>query len=575
MRSSLVASALVITGLVGLGYAAVEARGVLAEREAIVASAREDARQRATETAREVGEILTRSGAAAELSDEVVRVLVERVPALRPTETGYAMLATGDGRVVHHPVATVAKRRPHVDEVANAQQKALVKEAFDRLRRGEGSRFATDNQISGQHTWFFVEPIPGTDHAVVLARIAEEVRLDPVRRRRGIVRAAIAGIIGAAILLALTAAAIFRKRRRARVLWIWSFACAALLLGGTALIRQVVHREALIEDEKQVAVVDAAGVEAALGATRGRRTPVGIAVRSLEITGPGEAVVSGVLWQRFDSTSDGNEPPGLTFVDASRASLQQAYRRREGAVEIVGWRFSATLRQRIDPRRYPLDHGHVSLRLAPSDQSLGVVLVPDFAVYPITSPSARPGLAPALRVPGWTVESSSFAYAPSELSSVLGGSSDASDLTAPELRFRIELRRGLLNPLVTLWLPMLLVLSLLFVVVLTASWEKERSDLFGFNPAGVIRLATGFFFVVLVAHIHLRNSLEADELVFMEWCYITVYLVLVLVSVHALLLKSERVRWRWLRWEDGLAVKLGYWPLVFGLQLAVTLAYFF
>ena len=97
----------------------------------------------------------------------------------------------------------------------------------------------------------------------------------------------------------------------------------------------------------------------------------------------------------------------------------------------------------------------------------------------------------------------------------------------------------------------------------------------GFNPSGVMRVGSALFFIVLLAHIQLRSTIQVQQVVFMEYIYFVVYLAILLVSLHTFLFSLERYNKGRLGYRNGLVQKLFYWPLLSGALLLVTVFHFY
>jgi hypothetical protein len=119
------------------------------------------------------------------------------------------------------------------------------------------------------------------------------------------------------------------------------------------------------------------------------------------------------------------------------------------------------------------------------------------------------------------------------------------------------------------------VLLLLFAALMTATSDEDKSKIIGFNPSGVVRLCSALFFVVLLAHIQLRNTINVQEIMFLEYFYFSVYLAILLVPLHAFLFFMARSKFWILEYDDSLFFKLLYWPLILGFQFVVTAVFFY
>ena len=254
-----------------------------------------------------------------------------------------------------------------------------------------------------------------------------------------------------------------------------------------------------------------------------------------------------------------------------RAS-EKAYRREEGEELTVGWYIEATIRQQLDLSRYPLDHGDVSIRLWHRDFERNVALVPDLASYAATNPTALPGLAEGVSLSGWVMTASFFDYRRRSYNTDLGIPGAVGEGSFPELHFNITIKRSLINVVLTNGIPLLVVLLLLFAVLLSSTRDADQSKLLGFNPSSVVRLGSGLFFVVVLAHIQLRNTIPLQQIMLLEYSYFIVYLTILAVVVHSFVFFRRRPKLRVVEYEDSLIVKLLYWPVILGIQFAATAA---
>ncbi len=116
---------------------------------------------------------------------------------------------------------------------------------------------------------------------------------------------------------------------------------------------------------------------------------------------------------------------------------------------------------------------------------------------------------------------------------------------------------------------------MLFAIVAAATKDQSESELAGFSPSAVMRICSALFFVVLLAHIQLRQTIQVHEIVYLEYIYLTVYLVVLLTSIHTFLFLLKRFSIPLVEYENSLIIKLLFWPVVLGLQFAITAVFFY
>lgn len=144
----------------------------------------------------------------------------------------------------------------------------------------------------------------------------------------------------------------------------------------------------------------------------------------------------------------------------------------------------------------------------------------------------------------------------------------------PEFYFNIDLRRKFIDPFVSNIIPLGGVAVILFVVMLFKTKREDRTQWLGFTALDIVAICTALFFTVVVAHVSLRSDLHAAVIVYLEYFYLVMYLIILCVSVNALLFAGN-ASIRLVQYEDNLIPKLGYWPVLSGLLLAVTLVVFY
>lgn len=65
--------------------------------------------------------------------------------------------------------------------------------------------------------------------------------------------------------------------------------------------------------------------------------------------------------------------------------------------------------------------------------------------------------------------------------------------------------------------------------------KKDPDGLFGFNSLNALLGCSALFFVVILNHIALRNTLDSDRIAYLEYFYFVTYLVILYVSANSFL----------------------------------------
>ena len=310
-----------------------------------------------------------------------------------------------------------------------------------------------------------------------------------------------------------------------------------------------------------------------------QKIKTGIFIQSLKFFNSSEVNLTGYIWQRYrNGLHDGIKPgPGeIGFILPDRVESdfepQEAYRMRLPHEEVIGWYFEATVRQPFNYRTYPFDHKTVWVRMWHKQFSRNIVLVPDFEAYETTSPDDIFGIEETIVLETWQRENTFFDYKLSNYDTDFGISNYVGQHGFPELHYNFIIKRKFENAFIVYLLPLFLVATLLFAALLTITGKEKLASRLGFDVAGFIGAASALFFVVMLAHIQLREQFAGTGIVYIEHFYILMYLLLVLATANTYIFAMKPTRgYGLILYEDNILVKVGYWPVVLGCLIAITL----
>lgn len=306
----------------------------------------------------------------------------------------------------------------------------------------------------------------------------------------------------------------------------------------------------------------------------------GMFIQSLQFFNSSEVNLSGYIWQRYkDGVHDDIKPDSseVGFIlpeqvnSGSDIEPREAYRYRQGDEELIGWYFEATLRQPFEYSHYPFDHKTVWVRLWPKDFAQNIVLVPDFTAYESTGVDDIFGIEKTIVLGTWERENTYFDYMPSSYDTNFGIADYIGQDDFPELHYNFVVKRKFVNAFVAHLLPLFLVAALLFGALLTISADSDLASRHGFSTSGVIGACSALFFVVLLAHIHLREQFAGTSIVYMEYFYFLMYGLLVAASANTYLFSMRAASWlKLIHYKDNLIPKVLFWPVVLAGMIVIT-----
>jgi len=306
----------------------------------------------------------------------------------------------------------------------------------------------------------------------------------------------------------------------------------------------------------------------------------GIFIQSLQFFNSSEVNLTGYIWQRYtDGIHDAIKPKSgeIGFIlpeqvnSGSDIKPREAYRVRNGDEEVIGWYFEATLKQPFDYSLYPFDHKTVWVRMWPKAFSKNIVLVPDFKSYEATGKDNIFGIEDNIVLGTWVRENTYFDYQLSSYDTDFGIADYTGQEGFPELHYNFVVKRKFENAFIVYLLPLFLVATLLFAALLTVSAKEELSSKLGFSTSGFIGASSALFFVVMLAHIQLREQFAGASIVYIEYFYILMYGLLVTATANTYLFSINATRWsKIISYNDNIIPKVAYWPVVLGSLILIT-----
>jgi hypothetical protein len=317
------------------------------------------------------------------------------------------------------------------------------------------------------------------------------------------------------------------------------------------------------------------------------RVPTGLFIQSFDFTDSNDVNITGFIWQKYpkDYPKDMQKvQKGVFFpeqVYSSATKIEEMYEHKDDDCpnELIGWYFDVTVRQYFDYSRYPLDVHSVWLRIWTKDfnQDARLLLVPDFGAYDLVDRTDKSKSLPKIFgldediVPGgWVVDETFFNFKNIRYDSDFGFDED-DDQLYKELHFHIGIRRKFTNAFIINLVPLLIVALLLFSQVMMGTGEEKRANKLGFNTTGVIATCSALFFVVMLAHIQVRSLFAGEGLVYIEYFYLIMYIVILFTALNAYVFSLGRLpRLNFIYYRDNFIAKLAFWPVVLWMMALVT-----
>ena len=305
---------------------------------------------------------------------------------------------------------------------------------------------------------------------------------------------------------------------------------------------------------------------------------LGVRVDTMSFTDQGKLKLVGLVWLKNVDCSWPKKSKNCVDLDKVRLEIPTAesldmsvYSKEPGSVT---WRFTMDIDFPLSAAVYPFERGIIPIRFTSAGYNNSYRLVPDLSAYGMMNPQTKPGLAEDLDLPGWQLFSSYFTYQGWLNTAKYNNGDPLYDGQLTELYYNIEAGRRFLNPFIADMVPIIVITALLFLVLMTMTRDEQKMNELGFNASAMLGYCSGLFFVLIVAHVYLREKLDIDTIAYIEYFYFTMYFVILSLSAAALLFTSRFAQARAVA-RDGVMLKLLFWPVIFVVILTFTFITFY
>jgi hypothetical protein len=497
--------------------------------------------------------------------------------SLKLGQTGYGFIVSKKGVFIAHPIKDYVIQGKTIFDLAQKQKNDQLRILGERASQGESGVIELKNTITGLSAWIFYEPIPSTGWTMGVVFFQKEALADAdilQRKQHSIF------LVTLAFLFFLSVLGFRAYTGTPRRLWALVYSCNVLCVTAIGFFWYLARTDRSYENnsDTKILLVSEDSVNNFLNyreqlANQSKQPkpiyiPTGLFVQSLEFETANNVTITGYIWQKYTKGIHDDVTRGFVLPEAvDEVEATESYKRQEGNVEIIGWYFKATLRQKFDYSKYPLDYKDVWIRLWAKDFDKNVILVPDFSAYDLIHPKAKPGIEKDLVLSEWDIDSSFFQYYLNSYNTNFGLANYYGDKNFPELYFTILIKRDLLPIVISDLIPLAVVYLLLFAYLSLTSQDAEVS------PKDLIEVSAGLLFAALLNQINLRNAIAAQGIIYLEYFYLVFYLIVLLVIVNALL-SALSYNISWLKGIGNLSVRLLYWPTLLGLLLFITAVVF-
>jgi len=172
------------------------------------------------------------------------------------------------------------------------------------------------------------------------------------------------------------------------------------------------------------------------------------------------------------------------------------------------------------------------------------------------------------------LERTYFNYHYNSYSTNFGINNYVGQTTFPELYFNVGVRREVLDSFVAYLIPMIILVLMAFGVQFIVTQVSEKMSMYGISTIGLIGYYASLFFIGILAHLDIRRTLNAPGVVYLEYFYFTLYIILLLQTVNSIVFTVSD-KFHFVEFGDNLYPKVIFFPITLGIMFVVTAVTFF
>ena len=308
--------------------------------------------------------------------------------------------------------------------------------------------------------------------------------------------------------------------------------------------------------------------------------PTGVYIYSVAFLNSHRIQVTGIFWQKYLTAGsdypeemrqkyqyDSYKRKGISFPGSHINTIEQVdsmgARLENQPASLFRWNFDVELEQQLSYSLYPFGKNSISLVMFSNNLDDNTILTPDLESYKQTYPTDKPGLDNHFYIKGWDIAGSYYSYSTEYYLCNFGNADIYGINQFQEMAFNISISRKFIDILICKFVPLLVVLVLLFTIL----FVRVTSD--GFNN---IIGCSGLFFVLMLDHINLRESVLSEGIMYLEFCYFISYVLLLLITITSFDISQNGKSYN--SWVDTVLKKY-FWTIIFGAMAVVTVAFFY
>ena len=304
--------------------------------------------------------------------------------------------------------------------------------------------------------------------------------------------------------------------------------------------------------------------------------PTGIFLYDIDFKSAYDVAIIGKIWQKIPDSFELKNETTFIFPQASATGI--SVRTRPMSKEhidgfwVYSYDFNATIQFDFNYLKFPLSFKKLDLQITYPHVNDNVVLVPDLLSYELIDPSFKPGISSDIYMPNSKVVESYFTFNEHNFFSNLGNNKNKGLKDTAVLTFNVLIKNDIISSIISNIIPIFIIAIMIFLLPFTV--DKKEGKVKEGGALNIIQAAGGFFFVLLLSHIQLRNNIQTPGLIYLETFYFVMYFMLAIMSTSVMLFLKTNDH-PILEYKHNLIFKISYWPVLLFFIYMITLFIFY
>ena len=280
--------------------------------------------------------------------------------------------------------------------------------------------------------------------------------------------------------------------------------------------------------------------------------PTAVYLDSLSFPNDTSFLITGFISQIYPKDSE--MAMGFLFPYQSTqysANIKEISRWESDTSITILWHFGVGLTNTFSTKFFPFDRRVAEITLWPVELHKNIVFYPNFLNFTTADSLHKPGFDSEVNPIGWNIIDGNFILKNVPPYNFIDPTAKEAPLTYV---FALTLERNFLGAFLSNILVLVLCIFVAFLVLFIPR-DSLLDSLFS-----TISIFVGLIFIAVTNHSSLRETLEVSSFTYVEYLFISFYILLLAITIDFIMRKNQAVT----EFDKNLVLAILYWPTLLG-----------